>query len=187
MLPRIIARLFEKTSIEKVTSFRVNQPTRNHKLVASTLFFIFLSSASLLIGQLNPRDPGVRGGTIDAGQPLASLAETPGATDFFTNGLSRFTAVDVVQGGVNNGLGPRFNTNTCASCHAQPSVGVTSPSISAFPFIGMNPEVQFASSTNTPPRFITPDGPILEARFKSLLNSTASLSTITEGGVHDLF
>src|SRR5271156_914777 len=187
MLPRIIARLFEKSGIEKVTSFRVNQPTRNPKLVAVILFFIFLSSASLLIGQLNPRDPGVRGGTVDSGQPLASLAETPGATDFFNNGLSRFTAVDVVQGGVNNGLGPRFNTNQCASCHAQPSVGGTSPSISAFPFIGMNPEIQFASSTNTLPSFITPDGPVREARFKFLLNSNGSLSTTPDGGVHDLF
>jgi len=187
MLPRIIARLFEKSGIGKVTSHRVNQPTRNPKLVAGILFFIFLSSASLLIGQLNPRDPGVRGGTIDAGQPLASLAETPGATDFFNNGLSRFTAVDVVQGGVNNGLGPRFNTNQCASCHAQPNVGGTSPSISAFPFIGMNPEIQFASSTNTLPSFITPDGPVREARFKFLLNSNGSLSTTPDGGVHDLF
>src|SRR5277367_6708072 len=139
MLQRIFVRLFDKTSIEKVTFLRVRKANRNPKLVAGILFFIFLSSASLLIGQLNPRDPGVRGGTVDSGQPLASLEGTPGATDFFNNGLGRFTAVDVVQGGVNNGLGPRFNTNTCASCHAQPSVGGTSPSISAFPFIGMNP------------------------------------------------
>src|SRR5271163_2486879 len=127
MLPRIIARLFEKSGIGKVTSHRVNQPTRNPKLV------------------------------------------------------------DGVQGGVNNGLGPRFNTNQCASCHAQPNVGGTSPSISAFPFIGMNPEIQFASSTNTLPSFITPDGPVREARFKFLLNSNGSLSTTPDGGVHDLF
>src|SRR5271156_3738094 len=83
MLQRIIARLFDRVSIEKVTSFRLNHSARNPKLVASILFFIFLSSASLLIGQLNPRDPGVRGGTIDAGQPLASMTQTPGAADFF--------------------------------------------------------------------------------------------------------
>ncbi len=187
MLPRTIARLFEKTSIGKVTFLRVNKPTRHHKLVAGVLFFIFLSSASLLIGQNNPRDPGVRGGTVDAGQALASLAETPGATDFFNNGLGRFTAVDVVRGGVNNGLGPRFNTNQCASCHAQPNIGGTSPSISAFPFIGMNPEVQFANSNNTLPSFITPDGPVREARFKFFLNSNGSLSSTPDGGVHDLF
>src|SRR5271163_2770076 len=127
MLPRIIARLFEKSGIGKVTSHRVNQPTRNPKLV------------------------------------------------------------DGVQGGVNNGLGPRFNTNQCASCHAQPNVGGTSPSISAFPFIGMNPEIQFASSTNTLPSFITPDGPTREARFKFLLNANGSLSSTPDGGVHDLF
>jgi CxxC motif-containing protein (DUF1111 family) len=187
MLQRIIARLFDRGSIEKVTFLRLNQPAHNPKLVASILFFLFLSSASLLIGQLNPRDPGVRGGTIDAGQPLASMTQTPGLADFFTDGLSRFTTVDVVQGGTNNGLGPRFNTNQCASCHAQPNIGGTSPSISAFPFIGMNPEIQFASSANTLPSFITPDGPVREARFKFFLNGNGSLSTTPDGGVHDLF
>jgi CxxC motif-containing protein (DUF1111 family) len=150
-------------------------------------FVMLASSAGVVLGDIEVRDPGVRGGTIDAGQPLASVAQTPGATDFFNNGLSRFLNVEVVQGGINNGLGPRFNTNQCASCHAQPSTGGTSPSMSAFPFVGQNPEVQFANSFNTLPSFITPNGPVREARFKFFLNSNGSLSSTTDGGVHDLF
>ena len=89
--------------------------------------------------------------------------------------------------GVANGLGPRFNTNQCASCHAQPNVGGSSPSTAAFPFLGPNPETQFASAHNILPSFITPDGPVREARFKFALNRDGSLSNTPDGGVHDLF
>src|SRR5207237_10790849 len=34
---------------------------------------------------------------------------------------------EVVQGGSNNGLGPRFNSNQCFSCHSQQDKGGTSP------------------------------------------------------------
>src|SRR5690348_2744881 len=71
-------------------------------------------------------DPGVRTGAIN-GQtgatatsplPLASVtANTPqGISEFFTNGLGRFQAAEVVSGGQNNGLGPRFNFNSCSGC-----------------------------------------------------------------------
>jgi CxxC motif-containing protein (DUF1111 family) len=135
-------------------------------------------------------DPGVRGGTVDAGQPLASLSQTPGAPEFFANGLARFQDVEVVQNGTNNGLGPRFNTNQCSSCHAQPEVGGTSPGASVFPFIGPNPETQVFSldgADNVLPSFITADGPVREARFKFSLNPDGSLSSSPDGGVHDLF
>jgi len=160
---------------------------RRRQLAACVVFAALASCAGVLVGQMQVRDPGVRGGTVDAGQPLASLAQTPGSTDFFNNGLNRFLSVDVVRGGTNNGLGPRFNTNQCASCHSQPDTGGSSPSTSAFPFLGPNPEMQFASASNELPSFITSDGPVREARFKFLLNSNGSLSTTPDGGVHDLF
>src|SRR5438045_2124565 len=75
-------------------------------------------------------DPGVRGGAAGAGQPLASVAANTPATilDFFNDGLDRFNEVDAVKGGViagedGTGLGPRFNSRSCAGCHAQPAVG----------------------------------------------------------------
>jgi hypothetical protein len=154
------------------------------KSVLCCAFLLAVSFTTATLGQFSPRDPGVRGGTVDSGQPLASLSQTSGSYyGFFTDGLARFQEID----GVANGLGPRFNTNQCASCHAQPDVGGSSPSTTAFPFLGANPETQFADTHNTLPSFITPDGPIREARFKFSLNRDGSLSNSPDGGVHDLF
>lgn len=125
-------------------------------------------------------DPGVRTDAVDAGQPLANLSQTPGASEFFTNGQARFEDVEVVQGGVNNGLGPRFNSNQCSSCHSQPNVGGSSPSASVYPFVGLNPETlvfNVAGATNALPSFITADGPVREARFVHFLNPNGTLST----------
>src|ERR1700722_12105544 len=59
---------------------------------------------------------------------LAVTANTPqGVSEFFANGLGRFQEVEVVSGGANNGLGPRFNFNSCSGCHAQPSIGGRGP------------------------------------------------------------
>ena len=120
------------------------------------------------------------------------MAATPGATDFFTNGQGRFEEVESVQGGANNGLGPRYNSNQCSSCHSQPAIGGSSPSASVFPMIGANPETLVANldgqtGQNSIPPFIAPDGQAREARFKFFLNRDGSLSNNSDGGVHDLF
>jgi hypothetical protein len=67
-----------------------------------------------------PVDPGVRGGSAGAGGPLSGL--TADEAVFFQDGQGRFAEIEVVQGGSNNGLGPRFNSNQCLSCHAQPKI-----------------------------------------------------------------
>ena len=160
------------------------------KSLVCMAFLLAVSFATVTLGQFSPHDPGVRAGTVDAGQPLSSLSQTPGASDFFANGLFRFQEVESVQGGTNNGLGPRFNSNQCASCHSQPAVGGTSPSATVFPFVGPNPETLvygLNGAQNFLPSFITPDGPVREARFKFLLNPNGSLSSTPDGGVHDLF
>src|ERR1700760_297838 len=107
-------------------------PSRAIRLVITTVLFTLLTPATIELvraeGQASPfasqsaHDPGVRTDAVDAGQPLANLAQTPGAADFFANGQARFTEIDGVHGGANNGLGPRFNTNQCSSCHSQPNV-----------------------------------------------------------------
>ncbi len=160
------------------------------KSLVSVAFLFAVSFASVTLGQLSPHDPGVRGGTVDSGQPLSSLAQTPGASDFFANGLLRFQEIESVQGGTNNGLGPRFNSNQCSSCHSQPAIGGTSPSATVFPFVGPNPQTlvyNLDGAQNFLPSFITPDGPVREARFKFFLTPNASLSNSPDGGVHDLF
>jgi CxxC motif-containing protein (DUF1111 family) len=152
---------------------------------------VFLVSLTLLVGdEPGPKDPGVRGGTVDSGNALSSISQTPGAEEFFANGLARFEEVETVTGGPNIGLGPRFNSNQCSSCHAQPAVGGSSPSATVFPNIGPNPETLVYNADgaqNTLPSFITADGPVREARFKHFLNADGSMSSIPDGGVHDLF
>jgi CxxC motif-containing protein (DUF1111 family) len=143
--------------------------------------------AGVMVAQSPARDPGVRGGKVDAGQPLGSMASTPGLSDFFNSGSGQFQETQIVQGGANNGLGPRFNNNSCSNCHSQPAVGGTSPSQAVFPHIGPNPEFQTFGGDNDIPSFITADGPVREARFKFFLNADGSLSTSRDGGVHDIF
>src|ERR1700676_2484602 len=72
-----------------------------------------------------PVDPGVRGGVAGAGTPLPGLTADEDA--FFRDGLVRFAQIEVVTGGNNSGLGPRFNSNQCLSCHSQPAAGGSSP------------------------------------------------------------
>ncbi len=123
-------------------------------------------------------DPGVRKAATDAGEPVY----LPGLSDeelvFYRDGLARFQEVDGVSGtipGEGEGLGPRFNSNSCSSCHQQPYVGGSSPPV--------NPLFAAASSdgaTNQMPWFIAPNGPVREARF-------VQSNGAPDGGVHDLF
>jgi CxxC motif-containing protein (DUF1111 family) len=165
--------------------------TGNRRRLA--LCTVILSSgcfASVMVGQFVAKDPGVRGNSVDSGQPLASVATTPGLSEYFANGLERFQTVDAVTGAAHNGLGPRFNSDSCTSCHSQPAAGGSSPSKTVFPFIGVNPETLVANvnpTQNPLPAFVTPDGPAREARFKFFLNRDGSLSNRPDGGVHDLF
>jgi CxxC motif-containing protein (DUF1111 family) len=115
-------------------------------------------------------DPGVRGGDAGAGGALPGLSGLE--TAFFNAATNNFTEVETVA----NGLGPRFNLNSCAGCHAQPTTGGTSPAT--------NPEVAVATAqgaSNVVPSFVTANGPVREARFVRNQNGTP------DGGVHDLF
>src|SRR5579863_9301936 len=139
----------------KVTeSFGVRRPSGTRNISICCAFLLAVSLASITLGQSTTsttaaRDPGVRGGTVDSGEPLASVAQTAGLPSYFTDGQSRFEEIESVQNGVNNGLGPRFNSNQCSSCHSQPAIGGTSPSTTAFPFIGPNPETLVTSENPT--------------------------------------
>jgi CxxC motif-containing protein (DUF1111 family) len=133
---------------------------------------------------MQAKDPGVRAGTVNAGQPLPTLS--PSQLQFFADGLTRFSELDQIA----NGLGPTYNSNSCASCHAQPSTGGTSPRTDQYPNIGPNPQIEAASAsgaTNKIPSFITPDGPVREARFPFNVNSNGTRGTLPDGGVHALF
>lgn len=120
-----------------------------------------------------PVDPGVRGGPAGAGGPLPGL--TADETAFFLDGQARFAEVEVVANGSNNGLGPRFNSNQCFSCHSQPSAGGTSPAKNPLPEVAT-----LNGAKNTVPWFTTANGPVREARFKKS-------NGVADGSVHDLF
>jgi CxxC motif-containing protein (DUF1111 family) len=121
-----------------------------------------------------PVDPGVRGGLSGGGGPLKGL--TTDETAFFQDGQARFNDVEAVTGGANNGLGPRFNSNQCFSCHAQPDEGGSSPAQN--PLIAV---ATFNGAKNKVPWFITAKGPVREARFVHSPDGTG------DGEVHDLF
>src|SRR5579872_5152524 len=89
-------------------------------------------------------DPGVQAANRGTGAPLGSVATTGsgGLATFFSDGLKRFQDVESVSNSPtgNNGLGPRFNSNSCSSCHAQPAVGGTGAAV--------NPQFQFTNGAN---------------------------------------
>jgi CxxC motif-containing protein (DUF1111 family) len=145
------------------------------RICAGGIVAVVLATGVYTLGQTQsaPVDPGVRGGPAGGGAPLNGL--TADETAFFQDGQTRFADVEVVTGGSNNGLGPRFNSNQCLSCHAQPAAGGTSPA--------QNPLIAIATlsgAKNTVPWFITPNGPVREARFKKS-------NGVSDGSVHDLF
>ena len=116
------------------------------------------------------KDPGVRGGASGGGGPLPGLNTAQLAA--FNNGRTTFQEVDDVA----EGLGPRFNLDSCGGCHASPAIGGASPAV--------NPQLAIASrmgARNTIPPFITANGPIREVRFKQNRDGSR------DGGVHALF
>jgi CxxC motif-containing protein (DUF1111 family) len=140
----------------------------------SPMLTVALITCGYAFGQTRsaPVDPGVRGGAAGAGGPLQGL--TTDETTFFLDGQARFAEIEVVNNGSNNGLGPRFNSNQCFSCHSQPSMGGTSPAKNPLPDVAA-----LAGAKNVVPWFIVPNGPIREARFKKSGNA--------DGEVHGLF
>src|SRR5262245_48484720 len=133
-------------------------------------FLIQGETVSQTVTSTGARDPGVRFGPADAGGPLAGL--TDNELRFFLHGKEDFEEAEEVD----EGLGPRMNLDGCGGCHSQPATGGSSPAV--------NPQVAFANKsggTDRVPSFITPRGPIREARLVRKPDGTP------DGGVHALF
>src|SRR3954466_10321444 len=150
----------------------------------SLLFLVTLAGRSY--GQA---DPGPRGGLASAGGPLPGL--TAAEVGLFNDAKEVFLEVDSVSGGIAGedgvGLGPTFNANSCASCHAQPAVGGTSPHPTLGQVRTVNPQIAFATldrlagRNQVVPSFIVANGPVREARFVRNPDGTP------DGGVHGLY
>ena len=130
-------------------------------------------------------DPGPRKGSAGAGGFFPSLNGNEQA--IFKEALKVFQEIDSVKGAMPGepgvGLGPAFNGNSCAMCHAQPAVGGSSPGLASPQNPVPNPQVALATldgATNAVPSFIEAKGPVREARF---VNNGSQ----PDGGVHGLF
>jgi CxxC motif-containing protein (DUF1111 family) len=154
-------------------------------LVLTGVLLLAVAAAPVLVvaqstTSIGPHDPGVRGGAAGAGGVIANATADEAAV--FAAARETFKEVDSVSGapidGANgSGLGPRFNLDSCAGCHAFPDVGGTSPAT--------NPQIAAAHRGNASnPEslpFIRANGPVREVRF--VKNADGS----PDGGVHDLF
>jgi CxxC motif-containing protein (DUF1111 family) len=144
--------------------------TRAKVLLVVALSALLLGPVTGLRADSPARDPGVRPGPSGAGDPLPGLTDSQ--LKLFQAGLDDFQQAE----GVGDGLGPRFNLDSCHGCHSQPASGGTSPAV--------NPQVKVASdfgARNTVPYFVTLNGPVREARFKYNPDGTR------DGGVHAIF
>jgi len=128
---------------------------------------LFISLSLLLcFAAYSQTDPGPRGGPAGAGGTFSTVSANlpPTILTFFNDAKARFQEVASVKGMLTGedgfGLGPRYNSRSCASCHSQPAIGGSSPSL--------NPEIADATAdgaTNVVPPFVHLAGPVVEARF----------------------
>lgn len=147
-----------------------NRASRRVRFLAlGVVAFWALALTGVLWAQLGQQatDPGVRGinwcttgctngaGTFQSTlTPQEQASEAPAQAQFTTAAI-----VTDPNGVMDTGLGPRFNSNSCSSCHQQPALGGSSPS--------SNPLFQVYQSdgtdhfNNAMPSFETQSGPIL--------------------------
>jgi CxxC motif-containing protein (DUF1111 family) len=139
-------------------------------IISAVYVVAFLTTA---LAQTTPTDPGPRGGAAGAGGRIAGL--TVKESKFFDTGLDEFQEIQTVLEGPDSeeGLGPRFNLNSCAGCHAHPAAGGSSPAINPQTSETVAPLSQISALINL--QIISPSGPVREVRF------------VSDGGVHDLF
>ncbi len=145
----------------------------------SILILLLGITGTVAIASQMAKDPGVREGKAGAGDPISGLTSTEKGI-LFPFLTSEFTQLHSVAGTLGNesgnGLGPGYNANSCGVCHSYPAIGGTSPF--------SNPQIEQANldgARNVIPPFITPDGPVREARF--VRNPDGS----PDGQVHNLF
>lgn len=143
----------------------------------------------------------------DIGQPAAPTGAPPadGAGNVVSGAgnlvgtwfwaLEVFSTDAVVSGprtGGSNvpGLGPSFNATSCFECHSQPTIGGSSPNTQTVGFPNGNPQVGDATeggAINSIPSFITPNGPVREARFINAVPASGFAAAVPAGAVAELF
>ena len=181
-------RKLENSALQKDSG----SASRRHGLYYIALALLLMASVAALIARPSTVhgaplavDPGPRPLPADAGNFYSNLTPNQSA---ITHRLTEiFTEVNFVAGGPLTktvGLGPRFNSNSCNSCHAYPAVGGSSPPNN--PLFGI---YQLQGATNSMPYFISQyqsyapgAGPVIVARFPY-----QSDGVTPDGGVHQMF
>jgi hypothetical protein len=159
------------------------------KLSPVAFCFATVLLASLDLSAQN--DPGPRPGPAAAGSFFPTLNGNEQA--LFNQASQVLQEIDSVSGTIagepGSGLGPTVNGNSCTQCHAQPAPGGSSPGLNNPQNAITNPQIALATldgATNTVPSFVTPNGPMLEARFvktRMALRTAACTISIPSGGV----
>jgi CxxC motif-containing protein (DUF1111 family) len=146
-------------------------------------------------------DPGPRPGPSGAGGPFEKLGVDE--LNLYWAARDRFKEVASVSGTIERGvgLGPRFNGNSCAGCHAQPAAGGSSPGPKSPQLSQLalrdgrlalvpqtNPQVGLAKLDRSSPggdqivpAFVREDGPIRVVRFIAKPDGTP------DGSVHAIY
>jgi CxxC motif-containing protein (DUF1111 family) len=126
------------------------------RFLPATLLALFCGAAVVLGASSGPTDPGPRTGPAGAGGEIAGMT---------SDQLAQFAGYKHVFTEVNNtvanpvGLGPGYDADGCAVCHAQPANGGSSPPSN--PLFKM---YQLNGAQNVMPSFITQRGPVVNAR-----------------------
>ena len=147
---------------------------------------------------VNTRQPADAIGNEGAGRVIApnNNPAAGAAGKFWGNSGAVFGQQVTVSGGIDGGgnptltgLGPGFNGVSCFMCHSQPTIGGSSAGPGT-PGFTVNPEIAAATlngalNPEDLSAFITPNGPIREARF--ILSESDPHKLTLDGGVHQLF
>ncbi|HEV2426247.1 MAG TPA: di-heme oxidoredictase family protein [Terriglobia bacterium] len=133
--------------------------------------------------QSNAQDPGVRGGPAGAGGFISGLSKNQQGVE----GTAQSTFIELNSvtgfgnGGTGNlGLGPRFNSNSCSSCHLQPAVGGSAPFTNGFFQI-----FDLNGALNEMPSFESQSGVMANARFPAV--QSGNPYAIPAGFTQELF
>jgi CxxC motif-containing protein (DUF1111 family) len=142
--------------------------------------------------QQNPDDPAAQAAVASACLSTSSnTTPAPGLSPALRvaceQAVIRFQETDSVSGTLPGepglGLGPTFNGNSCAMCHAEPGVLGSSPGLNSAIHPVPNPQIALATldgANNVVPSFLTAAGPVREGRL-GIVNG------VPNGGVSGLF
>ncbi len=145
---------------------------------------VLLVLAMLLLGGMasTQSDPGLQAGRGTGGSLINPKDDPNGFKAFFDDGRVRFQAVRHVSDN-HPGIGPRFNSDNCGSCHVHPQFGGSGTL--------NNPEFLLPHSSalgNIMPPFLSAHSPTVEVRFPFFFNSDGTVNyNAPNGGVEDLF